>query len=103
MGQFFTFEWDEAKALSNQRKHGVSLPIEARVFTDPAAIRIDATKPTGGEQRSKAIGLVDDRLITIVRTNRRGVCRPMSARRSNAKEERACVRPISPRSAPPSA
>ncbi len=32
--------------------------------------------------------------MTIAYTNRRGVCRPMSARRGNAKEERTYVRQI---------
>ena len=29
------FEWDEEKALSNERKHGVSFPEAETVFGDP--------------------------------------------------------------------
>jgi Ribonuclease toxin, BrnT, of type II toxin-antitoxin system len=29
------FEWDESKNRTNQRKHGVSFEIAARVFLDP--------------------------------------------------------------------
>jgi len=35
------FEWDEAKALSNLRKHGVSFAEAATVFADPAAVYLD--------------------------------------------------------------
>ncbi|BBF80905.1 BrnT family toxin [Asticcacaulis excentricus] len=29
------FEWDDAKALSNKRKHGISFALATRVFLDP--------------------------------------------------------------------
>jgi len=29
------FEWDEAKAQSNYRKHGISFDVASRVFDDP--------------------------------------------------------------------
>jgi uncharacterized DUF497 family protein len=29
------FEWDDNKAASNLRKHGISFQTAARVFTDP--------------------------------------------------------------------
>jgi len=32
------FEWDEAKALSNYQKHGVTFEDAALVFKDPFAI-----------------------------------------------------------------
>jgi hypothetical protein len=35
------FEWDAAKAASNQRKHGVSLVEAASVFADPLAAIFD--------------------------------------------------------------
>jgi uncharacterized DUF497 family protein len=30
----FRFEWDEAKNLANQRKHGVSFQLASQVFLD---------------------------------------------------------------------
>jgi len=33
------FEWDQAKAESNKRKHGVSFELAARVFAGPLALR----------------------------------------------------------------
>jgi uncharacterized DUF497 family protein len=42
-----------------------------------------------GEERRKAIGLIDGKLYTVVYTLRGSVCRLISARRSNAKESRS--------------
>jgi uncharacterized DUF497 family protein len=33
----FTFEWDDAKAAENLKKHGVSFPEASTVFADPLA------------------------------------------------------------------
>jgi uncharacterized DUF497 family protein len=33
----FTFEWDDAKASENLKKHGVSFPEASTVFADPLA------------------------------------------------------------------
>ena len=50
------FEWDEAKNLSNQRKHGVSFEEAVRVFLDPLHIVV-ADRVVDGEQRWQALGL----------------------------------------------
>jgi uncharacterized DUF497 family protein len=44
------FEWDEAKNLSNQRKHGVSFEEASQVFLDPLHIVV-ADRVVDGEQR----------------------------------------------------
>ena len=45
------FEWDEAKNLSNQRKHdGVSFEDACRVFQDPLQVSVQ-DRVEGGEQR----------------------------------------------------
>ena len=49
------FEWDEAKNLSNQKKHGISFEDAARVFGDPLMMLV----PNGyedGEERWRAYG-----------------------------------------------
>ena len=33
----FTFEWDDAKASENLKKHGISFPEASTVFADPLA------------------------------------------------------------------
>lgn len=82
------FDWDDAKAASNLAKHGVPFPYAARVFLDPKAIDIDASKPGDGEIRRKVMGVIEGRIFTVVYTDRDGVTRIISARRSNTKEER---------------
>ena len=53
------FEWDEAKNLTNQRKHGVSFQLASQVFLDPLFVSVKDRTKTGssaGEHmvRSKA-------------------------------------------------
>jgi hypothetical protein len=51
------FEWDEHKAESNYRNHGIRFEEAARVFDDPLAIsRQDRIE--NGEERWQTIGLV---------------------------------------------
>jgi uncharacterized DUF497 family protein len=50
------FEWDEAKNLANQRKHGVSFEEASQVFLDPLHIVV-ADRVIDGEQRWQALGM----------------------------------------------
>ncbi|WP_375707754.1 BrnT family toxin, partial [Bartonella sp. AA1HLJMS] len=56
------FEWDEAKAKSNLRKHRVSFEIAARVFADPFAM-VKQDRIENGEYRWQTLGLVDGFLL----------------------------------------
>jgi hypothetical protein len=85
------FEWDPAKARTNQRKHGVSFEDAMHVFDDPYALfeqdRIDET----GELRWRAIGLVGEVVVLLVaRTVREEggdeIVRLISARGATRKE-----------------
>ena len=49
-----TFEWDEAKATENQRKHGVSFEEAVTVFDDPLFVLQDASR--NKEPRDAVIG-----------------------------------------------
>jgi uncharacterized DUF497 family protein len=51
------FEWDEAKNLTNQRKHGVSFQEASQVFWDPLHV-IVADRVVDGEQRWQTLGMV---------------------------------------------
>ena len=51
------FEWDEAKNLANQRKHGVSFQQASLVFRDPQRVLV-AERVVDGEQRWQSIGIV---------------------------------------------
>jgi uncharacterized DUF497 family protein len=82
------FEWNEAKADSNLTKHGVTFPFATRVFLDPDHLDLDVTRMQNGEQRRKAIGMIDSKLYSVVYTVRGTVHWLISARRTNAKEDR---------------
>jgi uncharacterized DUF497 family protein len=82
------FEWDDAKFDSNIQKHRISFADAIRVFADPARLIVDETKPEHGEQRYKAIGWVDGRIIAVVFTVRDDSLRIISARRSSRSERR---------------
>ncbi|WP_375610741.1 MULTISPECIES: BrnT family toxin [unclassified Bartonella] len=87
------FEWDEAKAKSNLRKHRVSFEIAARVFTDPFAM-VKQDRIENGEYRWQTLGLVDGFLLLLVahtvHDDKDGieVIRIISARRANLKERK---------------
>lgn len=59
------FAWDEEKNLSNQRKHGVSFELAARVFLDPLHLSVQ-DRIEGGEERWQSIGLVGGVAIILV-------------------------------------
>jgi uncharacterized DUF497 family protein len=59
------FEWDEIKNRANQRKHGVSFEVAARLFADPFAVS-EQDRVEGGERRWRTIGLVEGRLLLLV-------------------------------------
>jgi uncharacterized DUF497 family protein len=83
------FDWDDVKASVNEAKHSVRFDYAAAVFLDDHRLDLDTTRADDGEERRKAIGLIDGKLYTVVYTLRGSVCRLISARRSNAKEGRS--------------
>ena len=86
------FEWDAAKATTNQRKHGVSFELAVRVFADPLAVsRQDRVE--GGEERWQTIGLSDGVVLLLfahtVHDDHNGeVIRIFSARQATRRERR---------------
>jgi uncharacterized protein len=50
------YTWDENKNRTNQRKHGVSFEVAARVFLDPLHVSIQ-DRMEGGEHRWQTFGL----------------------------------------------
>ncbi len=59
------FEWDEAKARANERKHGISFEIAMRVFDDPNALS-EQDRVEGDELRWQTLGLVHGVLLVLV-------------------------------------
>lgn len=83
------FDWDDAKAVSNEAKHGVPFEYAARVFLDKGRADFDVSRNSDGEERRKVIGMIEARIYCVVYTRRGSVCRIISARRANAKETKA--------------
>ena len=80
------FEWDPEKAKSNLTKHGIAFTDAISVFDDLDHLEEDSTRPEFGEQRSRAIGEVTGRIITVVFTDRWDRRRIISARSSRRNE-----------------
>jgi uncharacterized protein len=80
------FEWDDAKAAENIRKHGVRFEEAVAAFRDKFAI--DYFDDTDyGEDRFIHIGLSGGQLLTIVYTELADRIRIISARRSTKHED----------------
>lgn len=84
------FEWDDAKAASNLRKHGVRFEDAIEIFDDPAAVEREGTT-VGDEVRLKRTGLAEvGPILTIIYTWRMmggsEVARVISARPASKKE-----------------
>ncbi len=84
------FEWDEAKAERNQRRHGVRFQEASSVFFDPLARIFEDPTHSEAEHREIIIGrMSDDRLTLVCFTERRHrVIRIFSARQATKKERR---------------
>ena len=54
-----TFEYDEAKSLSNAEKHGIDFRAAQAIWEDPDAIEIQAK--SYDEERFVVIGLIGDK------------------------------------------
>lgn len=52
----FQFEWDQAKADANLRKHGVAFDLAATVFQDPGLLTVADLDHSEAEERWSSIG-----------------------------------------------
>lgn len=87
-GEVMEFEWDPVKNSVNLAKHGISFVAASRIFDDPGHVVLDSTRPGNGERRYKAVGIIGDKLFTVIFTERGANCRIISARRSRSDERR---------------
>ena len=81
------FEFDPAKDEANLAKHGLALGFAPAVFAADDHVILTSFRTSDGEERCKAIGLVDAKLYTVVHTWRGEVARFFSVRRSNSGEQ----------------
>ena len=82
------FEWDEEKAKSNRRKHGVSFEEAKTAFDDPLAAIFDDESHSTGEPREIIIGHSrQNRLLLVFFTERPQAIRIFSARPATRQEQ----------------
>ncbi|GAA2877588.1 uncharacterized DUF497 family protein [Aminobacter niigataensis] len=84
-GGHIKLEWDQAKAETNEAKHGVSFE-RARAFEFDTALIVEDDRADYGETRLVAIGLIGSRVHVIVYTERGDTCRVISLRKANRRE-----------------
>ncbi len=81
------FEWDEDKAKTNRKKHGVSFEEASSAFGDPLALTIP--DPLHSEEEDRFITLGEShrpRLLVVVSTERGDKIRIISARVATRRE-----------------
>jgi uncharacterized protein len=85
----FGFEWDDAKAGANMRKHGVPFEEAASVFGEWGAPVNRDVEHSSGEDRFIIVGTSErHRLLTVAFTYRdEEIIRIISARRANRREQ----------------
>lgn len=83
------FEWDELKAISNQKKHNVSFKEAQSVFFDELAVQFFDEENSATEERFLMLGLSDKARLLIVchcERNEGSVIRIISARKATKNE-----------------
>ena len=84
------FEWDDAKAAANLRKHRVSFDEAAEVFDDPYALGDKDAEHSYDEERFFVIGYSAIRMLYVVFVERRSdLIRIISARLPTPAERKA--------------
>ncbi len=81
------FEWDDAKARENIRKHRVAFEEAVEIFHDPLSITVPDPGHSVHEPRYLALGMTGQgRALVVVYTERGGAIRIISCRRATSRE-----------------
>jgi uncharacterized protein len=83
------FEWDDNKAKSNLKKHGVSFEEAATIFNDPEIATIPDPDHSEDEERFVSLGIsLIQRLLLVVHAERNERIRLISARKATETERK---------------
>lgn len=85
------FEWDQSKANSNLKKHGVSFSEAKSVFYDEFAVQYYDGEHSGTEERFLLLGMSAESRILLVchcERNNGDTLRIISARKATSKERK---------------
>jgi uncharacterized protein len=81
------FEWDESKATTHLKKHGISFNEAETVFDNALAVIFDDEVHSEGERREIIVGhSQNNRLLLISFTERPNAIRIISARLATRRE-----------------
>ncbi len=81
------FEWNDAKAAANFRKHGVAFEQAVFAFLDPFAIEWLDDRAVYGEERIILLGRAGGQILSVVYAERDERLRLISARRATKHEK----------------
>ena len=86
-----SFAWNQAKAVSNHRKHGVTFEEAVTAFADPfARVFDDPGHSSGSEKRFLLFGhSLAGKALIVVHVERGAMLRIISARCATPREKRA--------------
>jgi uncharacterized DUF497 family protein len=83
------FEWDQAKAGANVRRHRVGFPEAATVLEDPLSTTFPDETHSEDEVRFLTIGeSAEGHVLVVAHTDRNDTIRIISARRATRRERR---------------
>jgi len=84
------FEWDNQKALSNIKKHGISFEEASTEFGDFLSIVIEDPMHSKNENRFILIGRsIEANTLVVVHIEKSDVIRIISARKATKNEQKA--------------
>ncbi len=90
------FEWDEDKAATNWRDHGVAFHEAIQAFRDTFAVERIDDREDYGEERINLIGMCEGVILHVTYTERSERIRIISARRAERDEQDDYYRENSP-------
>lgn len=88
------YQWDEAKRLTNLRKHGIDF-IDVPVMFDGDILTVEDDRYSYGEQRLVTFGLLLGRVIAVVHTESEDCIRIISARKATKYEQQTYFEQLS--------
>ena len=80
------FEWDLAKSNACRNSRNFDFAYVISVFADPILLVEHDQRWDYGEERFRALGIVEDKVYVVVFTRRNKAIRIISARRANSRE-----------------
>jgi uncharacterized DUF497 family protein len=82
------FEWDTAKSNLCQISRNFDFTYVISIFVDPNLLLEKDQRWDYGEERFRALGVIDQKVFVVIYTKRPAAIRIISARRANRREVR---------------